>query len=138
MAIVVPTQSLSEILTDLISTDLNGCVIRLYTVNITPGPTTTLASLLAAEASFPGYTPFTINDWSTPTINTSNDAQTSTGSPAWTPTAAGGTGNLYGYFLTNAAGTKWYGAELFTGAPLSSAQSVPFNVDVTYTAGSAA
>jgi len=133
MALVVPQDSLVDCLSAWISSVLNSCKIRLFVSNITPGSSTTLASLLAAEATFSGYSPVLLTTWSAPTIGGSGGADTLCTQPSFTGTALGGTGNLYGYFLTNSGGTVYYGAERFASAPLSFAQNTPFNFDVKYT-----
>lgn len=111
---------------------LVGCKMRLLSGNITPAVTTTLATLLANEASFTGYSPATMSTWSAVALNGSNEASTTSTDGQFTGTSGGGTGSLYGYFLTDPSGTEVYAAERFASAPLSQAQNVVFEVDCNY------
>jgi hypothetical protein len=133
MSLVIPQDAEKDALTAYISGVLNGVKIRLFASSVPIGPTTTLSSLLAAEASFSGYTPNVLTVWSAPTIDMTGRATTQCTQPSFTGTAGGGTGSLYGYFYTDSGGTKFYGAETFAGGPLSFAQNVAFDFDVTYT-----
>jgi hypothetical protein len=128
----VPTAAELDTLTDMVSSLLGTWHMRLFSSNLTPSSTTTLAALLAAEASFTGYAAASLTGWTTPSIDGTSAAITTSTTGQFTPTSAGGTGNLYGYFLTNAGGTKLYGAERFASAPLTEAQNVTLEVDCTY------
>jgi hypothetical protein len=132
MAGTVPTAGELDTLTDMIADMMDLWFMRLFSGNITPGSTTTLAALLAGEASFTGYSPAALTTWSSPTIDGTSAAITTSTQGQFTGTASGGTGNIYGYFLTNSGGTKLYGCERFAGAPLSEAQNVTLEVDATY------
>jgi hypothetical protein len=123
---------------DLISGYLSTSYMRLFVSNIVIGPSTTLAALLAAEATFAGYSKVPLTTWSTPTINSLGAAQTECTQASFTGTASGGTGSVYGYFLTNSGGTLWYGGETFSGGPLIYPQNVAMYVDSIYTALSGA
>jgi hypothetical protein len=135
---VISQQALLDTTNDLISAYLSSSFMRLFASNIVIGPSTTLATLLAAEATFAGYAKVALTTWSTPVIITGGAAQTECTQGTFTGTAGGGTGNVYGYFLTNSAGTLWYGGENFSGGPLNSPQNVALNVNSFYTALSGA
>lgn len=132
MAGIVPNAAEIDLMEEIITNILGSAVMRLFSGNITPGDSTTLATLLANEASFTGYTPAALTGWTTPTTDGSGAAVTTSTTGQFTGTSAGGTGNLYGYFVTNAAGTQLYYCERFTGAPLSQAQNVVFQVTTTF------
>jgi hypothetical protein len=133
MSLIVPQEGEKDALSAFIAAVLDGVKLRLFVTSIALGPATTLSSLLAAEASFSGYSPNVLTVWSTPTIDGTGRAATMCTQPSFTGTAGGGTGGLYGYFYTDSGGTKLYGAETFAGGPLSFAQNVAFDFDVTYT-----
>jgi len=132
MAGIVPKAAETDTLTDMVASLLNTWYMRLFSTNLTPDANTTLATLLADEASFTGYAPVALTTWSSPSIDGTNAAVTTSTQGQFTGTGVGGTGNIYGYFLTNSGGTKLYGCERFAGAPLSQAQNVVFEVDETY------
>jgi hypothetical protein len=132
MAGTVPEAAELNTLSDMVASLLPTWYMRLIASNFTPGTSTTLASLLAIEASFTGYAPINLTTWTSPSIDGTTAAITTSTQGVFTGTSSGGTGNLYGYFLCNSAGTEFYGVEKFAGAPLSQAQNVAFEVDVTY------
>lgn len=132
MSGTVPEDAEVFSLTAFVNDVLVNAQARLLSGNITPGPSTTLATLLANEASFTGYAPVNLTTWTTPTIDGTTAAISTTTQAQFTPTGAGGTGNLYGYFLTNSAGTAYYGVERFASAPLTEPQNVTLEVDITY------
>jgi hypothetical protein len=129
---IIPKAAETDTLTDLIANELNTWYMRLFSGNITPDANTTLATMLANEASFTGYAPVHLTTWSAASIDGTNAAISTTTQGLFTGTAGGGTGNIYGYFLTNSGGTRFYGTERFTGGPLSEPQNVTLEVDCTY------
>lgn len=132
MAGIVPKAAETDTLTDMIASILSTAKMHLFSGNITPDANTTLATLAANEASFTGYSAQTLSTWSSPSIDGTNAAVSTSTQGQFTGTGVGGTGNLYGYYLTNSGSTKLYGCERFAGAPLSQAQNVTLEVDVTY------
>jgi hypothetical protein len=132
MAGTVPEAAELNLLTEVIANTLDNCQMRLFSGNITPGTGTTLATLLAGEASFTGYAPVNLTTWTAPTIDGTTAAISTSTQGQFTGSGGGGTGNLYGYFLTNSAGTAFYGAERFSGAPISEATGITLEVDCTY------
>jgi hypothetical protein len=132
MAGTVPTAAEQDTLTDMVANDLGNWYMRLFSSNITPSSSTTLATMLAGEASFTGYAPVHLTTWSAPSIDGTNAAITTSTQGQFTGTGVSGTGNVYGYFLTNSGGTKFYGVERFASAPLSQPQNVTLEVDCTY------
>jgi len=132
VAAVVTREAALIRLTALIAAKLSSCKMRLLSGNITPTVSTTLATLLANEASFTGYAVAAMTTWSTPALDGSNNASSTSTNGQFTGTSGGGTGNLYGYFLTDAGGTEVYAAERFAGAPINQAQNIVLEIDVAY------
>jgi hypothetical protein len=131
MSFIVPQAAETDTLTNMIANMLSGSKMHLYASNITITSTTTLATLAAAECTFTGYSAYSLSSWGSITIDGSGAAvSTSTGS--FTPTAGGGSGNIYGYYLTDSGNTKFYGAELLTGGPITVPQSVTLQIALTY------
>ena len=133
MSFLLPNAAKVDTLNALINaTGLTTAKARLLASNITIGASTTLSALLAGEASFTGYSAATTSSWSSPALDGSNRGSSLTTNPQYTPTAGGGSGNIYGWFLTDSGGTKLYGGENFSGAPITVAQSVTLEIDFTY------
>jgi hypothetical protein len=132
MAGTLPLDAESDTLTAMIANWLGASYAHLYASDVAIGPNTHLAALLAAEATFAGYAAVLLNSWSAVTIDTTNAAVSTTTLARFTPTAAAGSGPLYGYFLCNSTGFAFYGVERFAGAPITVNQSVTLEVDITY------
>lgn len=66
---------------------MNGATLRLYQSSLTPGAGTTLANLVAAEATFDGYAAKTLT-METGYINGANQAVAESGLAAWIPTGS--------------------------------------------------
>lgn len=134
MSLVVPTAAQLNSVSGMISGYLSLMYMRLFISNIAIDAGTTLSSLLSAEATFSGYAPAPLTTWTTPVTETDGSAGTVNSQGQFTGTASAGTGSIYGYFLVDSTATKFYGAELFSGGPISQPQNVILEVDVTYTA----
>jgi hypothetical protein len=132
MAGTLPTAAESDTLTDMVSSLLDTWYARLFSGNITPSSSTTLSTMNSNEASFTGYAAVALTTWSSVTIDGTTAAITTTTQAQFTGTGVGGTGNIYGYFLTNSGATKFFGVERFASAPLSQPQNVTLEVDITY------
>ena len=132
MSGILPTAAESDTLTDMIASLLSSWRAALFSANLTPGAATTLPTLLADEASFTGYSRVVLSTWSAVTIDGTTAAIATSTQAQFTPTAGGGSGNLYGYFLVNALATKFFGVERFPSAPLVVAQNVTLEIDITY------
>jgi hypothetical protein len=132
MSLVVPTAAQLDTLTAIISGYLSSIYMRLFISAVTIDTGTTLASLLAAEATFSGYAPSPLVTWSTPVTEMDGSAGTVNAQGSFVGTASGGTGTVYGYFLVDSSATLWYGAELFTSGPISMPQNVALAPTVTY------
>ena len=134
MAGILPQAAELDTLTDMIASLLDGWFMHLFSGNYTPTNTTTLATLVSNEASFTGYAASALTTWSSPTIDGTTAAITTSTQGLFTGTGVSGTGNVYGYFLSNSGVTKLYGCERFASAPLSEPQNVTLEVDITYSA----
>jgi hypothetical protein len=93
---------------------------------------TTLANVTAAEATFTGYARYPMSGWTTPVINGAGAGST-TATGLFVGSASGGTGNIYGYFLTSSSGGFFYGVEVFAGGPVSAPMGVQLAIALTYT-----
>lgn len=134
MSLVVPQAAELQWVSDEISLGpLVNLYCRLFATNVTINSSTTLASLLAAEASFAGYAKVALTTWSTPSIDGSGAAATTCTQAQFIPTGSAGSGSIYGYFLTDSAGSKFYGAEALAGAPITVPQSATYEIDITWT-----
>lgn len=134
MSMIVPQAAELDSLNEWLNNYFAGNVyMRLLSSNVTINASTTLSSLLAGEASFTGYTKAALTTWSAPAIDGSGAAASTCTQGQFTPTGSGGSGNLYGYFITDSAGTHFFGAETFAGAPIAVPQNVALEVDLTYT-----
>lgn len=95
-------------------TTATNAVLRLYTNNLTPSDADTLSSF--SESTAAGYAAKTLTG-SAFTIGTTSDTTTAVYSAQTFTYSTSET--IYGYYLTNAAGTTAWLAERFTGAPFS-------------------
>ena len=134
MSLIIPTAAQLDSLRGMITGYLSLMYMRLFISNITVDAATTLSDCLAVEATFTGYAPSQLSSWSTPVTETDGSAGTVNSQGSFTGTASGGTGNIYGYFLVDSAGTKFYGAESFASGPISLPQNVALTPTATYTA----
>jgi len=117
MSIKVPDVAELKLL-DMLRTTLNSSSpkICLFKNNYTPVDSSVLADFTAA--TFSGYAPVTFTGLGTPA--TVSGRAVSTNSVAATWTKSGATGNdIYGYYVTDAAGTSLLWAERGGAAPYS-------------------
>jgi hypothetical protein len=111
---------------------LGSSYMRLLASSLTVGTGTTLADCTGVEATFAGYSPYGLTGWTTPAIDGDGAAATlATG--LFTGTGGGGTGNIYGYFLTDALGSYFFGVEVFSSGPINAPTGVQLAVNLTYT-----
>jgi hypothetical protein len=130
--LVVPNEALENLLNNEIPVILHNAVLHLYSNLLTIGTATVVGDF--TECTFAGYAAVTIAGWNAVAIDGSNRAYTSpTGTPTFTPTGGGGTGNVYGCYLTDDTGVLLIGATEFAGAPITAATGVSLIVPFTYT-----
>ena len=110
MTNIVPNSGELEFLNAAFTSGLN---LRLFTNNITPSGTTTLASL--NEANFNGYTSGgqALGSWTIVTV--AGKAQATIASPTWFVMPPSATQTIYGYFI--ASGSALLALERF-GTPI--------------------
>lgn len=130
MAGIVPKAAASATLTALITALLANLKMRIFVNNITPDANTVIGDF--TEATFTGYSAASLTTWSAPSIDGTGASISTTVQGQFTGTSGGGTGNMYGYYLTDSGGTTLYGCERFAGAPIAQAQNVVFQVTDTY------
>jgi hypothetical protein len=109
---------------------LNGSYMGLLAASFTVVTSTTLADCIGAECTFTGYSRYLVNNFGVVTIDGSG-AAISLGTGYFTPTGGGGSGNVYGYFLTDSSGDYFYGVEVFA-SPLSAPTGVQIVIPLTY------
>lgn len=109
-----------------------GCKIHLCGTSINVVNATTLAQLLAAEATFPGYAPTVCSMPTTPSLTGGAAPAHSTVLAAFTPTGPLGTGNLYAFFVTDASGALLLGADNINLAPVYTPQGEPYVQQVDF------
>lgn len=118
MALVTPDLGERQLLDKMLKNAGENYILKLYRNNLTPTNSTVLADF--TETTFTGYSAKTLTagTWSSATTNGSNKAESSYTEQAWTCGSTGDT--LYGYYVTNAAGTVCLWAEKFDSArPMS-------------------
>lgn len=114
---------------------LNGIVSLLFNVNtrlklfvnnhIPVGNDTVLDYV---EATYPGYAGINLNSWSAAYLNGANEAQTDETIRTITSTGSSAE-SVYGYFVTNIAGSTLYWAELNPSGPVAITSSgIPYSV----------
>lgn len=108
--IVIPNQGTIDDL-DSWRPNLNAGSVRLYTNNYTPIHTSVPANF--TEATFVGYAPVSPPGFAAAFLNGFGQAETDSGVITFTFTAGVGTVTVYGWFLTNLAGTKVLAATKF-------------------------
>lgn len=107
---------------------LNAMRLRLFSNNITVADTTVIGDF--TECTFTGYAA-QAPAWSTP-ANVANVAQTLSGTRTFTYSGVATT-TVYGYYLTDAAGTTLYGGETFS-SPVTLSTLIPsLLLAITYT-----
>lgn len=136
MAAVIPNEGeIAELESLLKSKDR---VLHLFKNNVTPDAASTVATF--TECAFTGYAAITLvaANWPTPTTNgTTGKAESTYAEQSFTVTTADGE-SYYGYYITDAAGTKLLRAERFADAPCALADGNVEKITVTYTGTSEA
>jgi Tfp pilus assembly major pilin PilA len=101
---------------DLIAGVLTGVKIHLYQNNTTYNPNvTTLLDL--TEATYTGYAPVTLT-WDAASVSDDGNVETHSNRVTWRPTDGVTPNDIYGYYITDTAGTALLGGGRFDGAPL--------------------
>lgn len=130
MSMTLPYAAQLDTESQMLNYFLANSYMALLGSSISPGTGTTLTNCTAAEATFTGYARFHMVSWTTPATDGSGRAATLC-TATFTPTAGGGSGNVYGYFLTDSGGTYFYGVEVFA-TPIVAPQNVQIAVALTY------
>jgi hypothetical protein len=131
MSLIVPYNSQLNVESALINGNaMTAWKCRLFSNNVTFGTGTNFGSL--TECTFTGYSAVTTSTWSSPALDGSNRAASLNTQAQFTPTAGGGSGNIYGYYLTDSGNTLLYGGETLAGGPLTVAQNVTLEIDITW------
>ena len=131
MAFVIPEVGEIQLLEDLQANRLEGSHMHAYKNDVAPGPATVLGDF--TECNFAGYAPFPLVGWSPAALDGTGHAATNAPKATFTPTAVGGSGNIYGYYITDDADGSLIGAERFSDAPVAIAQFANLEVNHTFT-----
>jgi hypothetical protein len=115
--IVVPDVGEVAQLQTLIDELLEGAKIHLFDNDFTPGADAELGDF--TESSWTSYAAIDLAGWSTPAIGVDDRAHSSPTPPDWL-VGSGGTGDQYGYYVTDAGETTLLFASRFDSAPSSS------------------
>jgi hypothetical protein len=126
---------LAKIISGWLAVDVWAHLIGVAGLAITE--TTTLSDCLTFESSFIGYAPQKLTTWATPSLQFGSGGLSEyglTSAPAaWSITDPSGSGNLYGYFLTDGASSLLYGATEFDPPiPIDIPTGESFNLTVEY------
>jgi len=135
MAAVIPMSDLIARVNLVVANELEGAVLRLFDNNETPDEASVLSDF--NEASFTGYSPVALTGWSAGYDDGAGKAKSDAPSAGFTPTGAGGSGSLYGWFLTNSGNTVLYAASRFGSPPISVAQFVTLIIVISDTGDNA-
>lgn len=93
---------------------MNASKLRLFKNNLVPDNTKVLADF--TEADFAGYAPISLSGFSVPSVA----AHVASSSPApATFTITAGSQNVYGWYVTNSAGTKLLFSQRDPAAPVA-------------------
>lgn len=84
--------------------NLNAGSVRLFANNFTPLRTSVPADFV--ESSFVGYAPISPANFGAAFLNAGGKAESDSAVLTWTFTAGVGTATVFGWYLTNLAGTK--------------------------------
>jgi hypothetical protein len=98
-----------------------NATVHLFQNDFTPTPDTVIADL--TEATFSGYAAVVDPGWGAAFLNDDGNAQRLLNNAQFTQTAATITNTVYGYYVTDAAGTGLWWAERFATPVLMDAAS---------------
>lgn len=95
------------IVTELIDVGnfLNGAIAHLFQSPMVPSPALTLADFTAIEADFDGYAASAALTWGAVGTDPADRAWVTAQEVEWVPTGTTTPNTIYGYYVTNAAGT---------------------------------
>lgn len=93
--------------------------LRLFANDV--NPTIAMTELDFIEPVFDGYAPQGLTRWTTVILNAQNRAETDEGNHTWTVGPGGGTGDVYGYWVTDRDGRYIFALRFpITPVPVSS------------------
>lgn len=96
---------------------LNAAHLHLFQSNVACNRNTTLAALLAAEATFAGYAAQVIT-WQTPSVADAGEVEVIGTVPLFRPTNSTTPNSIWGLYITDSANAKLYFCATFDTAPL--------------------
>ena len=96
---------------------LYGCLMNLFTANLTFTPQTPLATFTAAIPTYADYAAIAC-PFGTPYRRAAGGIAINTGMIEWQESSTITSVLIYGYFITDSGAANWLSAELFVGGPL--------------------
>jgi hypothetical protein len=112
--IVIFTDALLDLLALKVPT-LDELYLRLYKNDLVPDRYSGVDDFV--EADFTGYAAVGFVSWGTPFLNADDDAEVDHDPIVFTQTGTATTNNIYGYFVTDGAGTTLWFSERNPAAP---------------------
>lgn len=132
MSFKLPYAAELDSISQCLNSWLGPSYMHLLSATLSIGTGTTLANCVAIESTFTGYAPYAMTGWTTPAIDGSGAAATAA-TGVFAGTGGGGTGAVYGYFLTDSSGTFFYGVEVFASGPITAPTGVQLAIQLIYT-----
>ncbi len=130
MTIICPTLGDPFLLDSLLgTTTISTYKYHLFTGSPTLNVSTTLATLVALEATFTGYSAISVTTWNASTVVSSQGVATASSSITYTyTTGAGSPQTLTGYYVTDSASANLLWFEAFaTSQTLSPSDTLTIN-----------
>lgn len=103
-SVYVPNEGAMNDLKNWANGDLGTALVHLFDSFVSPDPT--LVPTDFSECTFTGYVPAAAAPWGMPFINTNGQAEIDGPALTWSFTAGSGSTLVYGWFMTDAAGTN--------------------------------
>lgn len=128
---IVPQLGEINFLEELISVLLDGCNCHLFSNNYTVTSTSILTNF--TECTFAGYAADAFTAWSTPIIQGDGSAGSTPGDATFTATSGGGSGSIYGGYVTDAGDTELLWAWNYPSGGITLADGITLHVSPLFT-----
>jgi len=128
---IVPEEAEINFLSELITTLLDGCNCHLFSNNITVSAATVLTDF--TECTFTGYAEDAFTAWSSPAIQGDGSAGSTPGDATFTPTSGGGSGTIYGGYVTDPGDAELLWAWNYPSGGITVAMGITLHVSPLFT-----
>jgi len=128
---IVPQDGEVNFLETLISAILDGAKCHLFSNNYTVIPTSSVGDF--TECTFTGYAASDFTTWSTPTIDGDGAAASTPADATFTPTSGGGSGTIYGGYVTDSGGSELLWAWNYPSGGITVAMGITLHVSPDFT-----